>query len=447
MISGVMASNLKVEKTTISDVVVKELTQPAKFIFNITNLGETDVFEIYTLIGIDLTPKGTFTINSGETSSIEVDVYLPESLRRNLGALTFSYKIRGQNTGDFEDNLKVKVVEFSELFELSAEDVEFGATDSQIILQNQEKATLNNLTIKLNSVFFNFSENEISVGNLEKLEFNPEINKDVTGLVAGKYLVTAEISSGNIATEITGNLKYVEKKDIASSEGLVGLLIVEKTIEKTNDGNVASIETIEVKKNIISRLFTSFNKEPNSVERDGFFVIYNWEKELNPAETFQVIVKTNWTIPFLIILFLVIIGFGLKLYLRKEVEISKKIIYVKTKGGEFALKVVLSIHAKKYIDNVKVIDRIPSLVKLHEKYKTLNPDRIDEKNRKLEWDLGSLNAGEHRVFSYVVYSKLNVVGRFSIPPANLIYLRNGKINETESNKVFFLNEMRKSYYN
>ncbi|MBT7238024.1 hypothetical protein HN865_04160 [Candidatus Woesearchaeota archaeon] len=51
-----------------------------------------------------------------------------------------------------------------------------------------------------------------------------------------------------------------------------------------------------------------------------------------------------------------------------------------------------------------------------------------------------MDLGEERVFSYIVYSKIGVVGKFSLPEALAVFEKEGEIHEVESNKVFFLSE-------
>lgn len=438
------ANNLKVEKTPISDVVVKEFSQPAKFNFSITNLGSSDNFEIYTLIGIDITPRGTFNLNSGETKSFEVDAYIPNSLRRNLGFLTFDYQIKAQTENIlFSDTIKVNIVEFKEVFELNVEDIALSDKEANITLENVKGANLESFDVFFNSVFFSYSAKDVSISPFKSASFLIPINKDVSSLLAGKYLATAEVTLDNITEEFTGDINYVEKKDIKSSESIFGFLISEKVVEKANDGNIRTLETIEVKKNIISRLFTSFSVSPDKTERKGLSVVYSWDREIIPGETFTVKVRTNWTLPFIVLIILIILFLGFNFYMKKDVEVKKRAVFVKTKGGEFAFKIIVSVKARTFAENVSVTDRVPNLVKLHERYQTLTPDRYDEKTKRMEWNLGSMNAGELRVFSYVVYSPVGVVGRFNIPKARLVYEKAGRVVEAYSNEVVFLSEQTK----
>ena len=96
--------------------------------------------------------------------------------------------------------------------------------------------------------------------------------------------------------------------------------------------------------------------------------------------------------------------------------------------------------AKQKVENVSLIDKIPAVVKVHENFETNKPDKIDTKNRRLQWNIGDLNPGEERVFNYIVYSKVGVVGKFSLPEALVVFEKDNEIHEVDSNKVFFLSE-------
>ena len=55
---------------------------------------------------------------------------------------------------------------------------------------------------------------------------------------------------------------------------------------------------------------------------------------------------------------------------------------MRAKGGEFALKVTV-VTARKFIEKVTIVDRLPFVAKLYEKFGAEKPSRIDEKNRRL----------------------------------------------------------------
>jgi hypothetical protein len=74
----------------------------------------------------------------------------------------------------------------------------------------------------------------------------------------------------------------------------------------------------------------------------------------------------------------------------------------------------------------------------------VKPDKINAENRRIHWNIGDLNAGEERLFTYIVYSKVGIVGKFSLPGALAVFEKDGKIHEVESNKVFFMSDQIKS---
>ena len=114
----------------------------------------------------------------------------------------------------------------------------------------------------------------------------------------------------------------------------------------------------------------------------------------------------------------------------------------KTKGADFGLKVSIYVKARKYVERVNIIDRLPPLVKIYEKFGVEKPSRINHKNRSLEWNFEKLEQGETRVLSYIIYSKVGVLGRFALPSTSAIYEKEGHIKEAESNKAFFVAEQR-----
>jgi hypothetical protein len=132
---------------------------------------------------------------------------------------------------------------------------------------------------------------------------------------------------------------------------------------------------------------------------------------------------------------------------RKCVSVKKKVVFVKTKGGEFALRIVLYVRALKNIQKVSITERIPGIVKIFKKFGLIEPTNIDEKKRIVEWKFDSMNAGEERVVSYIVYSKIGIFGKFELAPAIAIYDCNGQVYEEESNRVVFTCEEKKACRN
>ena len=155
----------------------------------------------------------------------------------------------------------------------------------------------------------------------------------------------------------------------------------------------------------------------------------------------KVIARTNWLFPLLAILFVIAIILLAKQYSRTHLVLKKKVSFVKAKGGEFALKVSIFVQAKKFIERINLTDRLPPLVRLYEGGIESQPRQQDA--RKMEWNFDKLQEGETRIVSYIIYSKIGILGKFALPSAVAIYEKDGKIYEASSNAAFFVAEQRK----
>ncbi len=442
IIFPIVSAQIEIEKEPVVDVVVSELKNPAIFNLEITNLGESDIFNIYSLVGVDILPNESFSINSGETKKIQIKVIPQEPIFRYYGSFNFVYKIKGEKTGITEDVMTIKIMKLEDVLDINSYNINL-KDDKAVVYVKNKIALPFNISAKFSSAFFEFSKN-FSLNPYGKKEFEVSLDKEkIKKLVAGSYILTSELLISGVKEKIENSFKFSEKENIETKETKEGIIISKLIVEKINNGNLPIVARIEIKKDIISRLFTTFNVEPVKIEREGFAVIYYFEKELDPSESFTIKATTNWTLPFIILIFIFAIIFLFQKYTSTDVILKKKATYVKTKGGEFALKISLIVRAKRFVEKINVVDKIPSLVKVHERFGSFEPDKIDEKNRRLEWNIDSLDKDEERIFSYVIYSKVAPVGKFEIPSATAVYEREGKIREAKSNKVFFITEQKK----
>ncbi len=436
-----LALNLNVEKTSSNEVMIADLNKPATFNLEITNNGPADSIGFYNLIGFQMSPSDKIPLASGETKEITVEVS-PIGAIKERGNYIFEYFIKGNSGDDLAQSLDFKIIDLKDAFEVGSGNVETQSNSLVIYIHNRNNFDFGNVKANFNSAFFNF-EKEFSLGAYERENFEVTLSKeDFKSLMAGFYTLNVKVEVEEKTAEIEGVIKYVEKDVITTSSTNYGFVINTEVIKKVNDGNVVARTEAIIKKNIISRLFTTLTPEPDSVDRQGFTVYYVWNRQLNPGETLEITVRTNWLFPILIILLIIAIVLLVKQYSKTNIILRKRVNFVRTKGGEFALKVSLFVSAKRYIERVNIIDRLPPLVKLYENYGGEKPTRVDEKNRKLEWNFEKLEAGETRALSYIIFSKVGVLGKFALPTANAIYEKDGEINETDSNRAFFIAEPR-----
>jgi len=437
----ISAIDVVVKKISSDEIMVAGVDKPAVFDLQVTNNAPDDSFQFYNLLGFSMTPIGTVPISFGQTKDIRLEVK-PIGDFEFLGPYTFTYYIRASDGSETKQSLSFRRVTLDDIFEVGAQSFDPESSSIELYVKNKENFNFGKVDVKFKSAFFDF-EKSFSIGPNDKVTTSVELNKeDFKQLIAGFYTFDADINAGEASTHIEGNLEFSQKNILTAQEKNYGVLITTKIIKKTNDGNVVEVTDTQVKKNIISRLFTTFSPEPDNVQREGATIYYSWSTQLNPGENFEVSVKTNYLYPVIIILLVIVIVILAKLYSSTNLSLNKKVSFVKTKGGEFALKVSIYVHAKKYLENVSVIDRLPPLVKLYEKFGAEHPRKVDEKLKRLEWGFEKLEAGEVRLISYIIYSKVGVLGKFALPSATGLYEKDGKVHETISNRAFLVSEQR-----
>lgn len=436
----ICAIDLEINKTSDNEVMILDVDSPTTFNLTIKNNGNSDEFEFYTFFALIEEPKEKIQINSGETKEIQVKILPTYNLK--TGFSTFTLFIRGTDDTETEQQLTTRIINLEDAFEIGSGELNPETKSLEVYIRNKVNFNFEFITAKFSSPFFGFEES-FALGPNQRQNFYVNLNReDWKKIIAGFYTLKAELTTESKTAEVEGIIKFVEKDIVSTIKKESGFIISKKIIEKINEGNtLASSETV-IKKNIISRLFTSFSPEPDLVDREGLSVYYSWVREIKPGETLKISVKTNWLIPFLIIFLVVAIVVFAKKFSKRNLNLRKKVTFVRAKGGEFALKVSLFVYAKKYIEKIHIIDRLPSLVKIYEKFGGEIPSRVDEKNRRIEWNFEKLEAGEIRVISYIIYSKVGVLGKFALPSASAIFEREGEIKEERSNRAFFLAEQR-----
>ena len=438
----VLGVNLDVQKTSSDEVMIIDLNKPAVFELSIKNNGPTDTFMIYTIFGSGYSPQEKFKINSEETKDIQFIVSPPYSVSRT-GPVVFSYFIKGLDNSEYEGALSVNAINFNEAFEIGSADFDPESSSVEIYIKNKINFNFENLNAEFSSNFFTLDKS-FSLASKETKKFEITLDKEkFKQLTAGFYTLTAEVITEGKSADIEGVMKFAEKKSITTETEKQGFFVSATTITKSNNGNLPEIVQTTIQKNIISRLFTSVNPQPDNVERNNSKIFYTWNRELKPGESLAVKVKTNWFLPLIFILLILGIVFFVKEYVKTDLKIKKRVTFVKSKGGEFALKVSLLVDAKKQIDNLLVVERIPPVLNLYKKvFGREIPTRIDEKSKKIEWQFKRLEAGEKRMINYVIYSKLGILGKFALPRTAGFYERDGKLHEASSNQAFFLTEQK-----
>lgn len=433
--SFLVSAELNIQQQEVAIMAVKELNIPAMFNLQITNLGQTDNFNIYNLVGLEMMPNESFQISKGETKTIPLEVY--PTLKPDY--YSFEYKINGEKLGIQNDKIAIIIAGLKDVFSFYIDDINPDSASAIIHFDNQGKHSFDNVTVELSSPFFSQTVSFSSEGSENKVIEVPLDKNQIKDILAGSYVVNGRLTINDASAQISTILKFNEKPEVQTIESNEGWLSQRHEIEKKNLGNTKNSVTITITKDLISSLFTSISPVADKKQIKGFTLVYTFQKELSPGESLKVIAKTNWWILILIIVVIILAYYLINKYILAKLVIKKTIQQVRTKGGEFALKVNLHVKARDYVEKIRIIDRIPSMVKLFDQHGLTKPDRIDERLKMLEWNVSGMSSGEERVYSYIVYSKIGVVGKFELPQAGAIYEYLGKIKEATSNVAFFIN--------
>jgi len=441
LIQPILAINLTVEKLSDREVMIFGLKNPAIFKMNITNNDLDDKFLFYTFFGLGLEPIGRVDIASKESKIIELKVFpRDDSILR--GYVTFSYFIQDLNRSEIEEKLILNIIDLKDGFEIGTGSINPESNSINIYLHNKVNFKFENLKVDLSSPFFKFEET-VDFSPYERKDFEIALNnEDFSKLTAGFYTLSVNLKIENLTAKIEESINFLEKNILVEERRDYGFIISTTIIKKVNQGNAVEEARISIDKNILSRMFTTLSPEPSFVEREGSSITYTWNKKIGPGESFEVEIKTNWLIPLLVIILIVFTIVLARKYSKTDLVLRKRVSFVKIKGGEFALKVMIHVEAKKFVENVRIFDRLPPLVKVYERYGGELPKRFNKTKKTFEWELGNLEATERRMLSYMVYSKVGVLGKFALPATISFFERDGKTKEVSSNKAFFLADQK-----
>ncbi|HKL24565.1 MAG TPA: hypothetical protein VJ912_04475 [Candidatus Nanoarchaeia archaeon] len=435
--------DIEINKISSEDILIKNTTKPAIFNVEIKNTGRDSNFEFYSYAATSMEPQGKVFLERNEKKNITLKFY---DLQKKIdkGNLAFSYFIRRKSSGEKEEKqLIVRIVQLKEALDISTERITPADDIIKIKVKNKFDYVFKNIDAQLSSPFFEISKS-FSLDPYEEESFTAKLDKKgFDNLLAGFYTLETKIKYINNTAKYQTPISFVEKKIIQTTKQDKGFFIDKEIVRKTNNGNVVAGVSITTQENIFSRLFTTFNVYPDNIEREGGKVFFIWNRELEPGESFEIQTKTNWFYPLIIILLFVGIIYFFKKITIEDVELRKKLRFVKTHGGEFGLKISIMINANKFVEDIVLRDKLPALAKIHEKFGGERPHEIDKKKRKIEWKFDRLEAGERRMVSYVIYSKIGVLGRFALPSAVAFYKKQGKLNKSHSNKAFFVAEQAK----
>ena len=441
LVPSVDAGDVDITSTAIKNTL--NPTDQAEFRLNILNEYELTEFElVYFDIDwrVDFEPS-FFTLSKGGMQKVDVIIY-PIG-RKNTGSYGIPINVK---YGDQKDlvTLVVAYVDYPNLVELDFDpkipeiDPRKSAT-IRLKLINKHEMQINDLSIQLKSEFFEENK-KVNLASYETKteDFVVEIPENT---IEGEYeLIASIIYNEEDISELEGIMNVGTYSNLKGGETETeGFLINKINFLKENEGNSVVYESVFYSFSWFEKLFTNTKPKPNFIEeKDGYYE-YRWNLEIEPNQSSEIEIITNYRTPLLVLLVIIAVIYLLYYYLKKDLKLYKKIIKVKHEGeGINNLKILLTLKNKSRFKfkNVKVMDRVTSLAEIPNEFGSLKPDKIIKTDRgnELIWEIPVVNKKEERVFSYNIKTKAPLKD-IKIPISVVRYVKGRRKIIVNSNEV------------
>jgi hypothetical protein len=192
-------------------------------------------------------------------------------------------------------------------------------------------------------------------------------------------------------------------------------------LKVVNNGNVKNTQSVRLPVTFWQAFFT-FGADEMATNELGRYLV--WSSTLSPGQTEEFNFVVNYRILFYLIVATII--FIIFYYVvRSPVLMKKRAVAVKSsEPGSFSeIKITLDLvnDSKKPVRDLVITDLVPTIANIEKclELGTIKPKEVKhtDKGLKIIWGLSELDAQEHRLITYKVKAKLNILGVFSLPRA------------------------------
>lgn len=213
-------------------------------------------------------------------------------------------------------------------------------------------------------------------------------------------------------------IQYTDIKEVRDdSESFLKKKI---TIQLTNFGNINNVEPYKYELSFFEDLFTKTTPEDTYVIKDSKRYLA-FPKNIAPGDTTTIEITTNYRIIFYIIIIFIIL-ITVYFQMRSPVIVKKEAhAHEQSQDGvsDFKVKILIKNRSQKPVENVKVIELIPSLASLIKEASigTIEPTKVmrnDKSGTLVRWDINYLEPFEERIVTYKLRSKLNIIGGLTL---------------------------------
>lgn len=415
----------------------------AKFVLHIYNdeLNDREFLIRSSDLNWDLVEREKHVMAGGkETKDVEVEFKPLSDLKPGNYGINL---VVSSGEDKFVLYLPVKLLSKDEILDVSlsvAEIIDVGKENTiKFIISNLYNFNLGEVKFLVRSEILS-AERTFDLGPNGKKEINLvlPLNKDIQ---FGKHPVSVKVLAGeNLLLNKVFDLNVGQHSDLKEANNFEkSFFIYKEVIILTNEGNAVEEVVYSKKLSLLQRLFTSFSPKPNLISKvDGSYVA-SWVLDLDRSESMEIKVTTNYRMP-LIILVAVVLGVLIAHhFLKRSVRIDKKAIAIKSAKGVMKLRVTINLKntSRNIARGLRVVDRVPNIISKPSVF-GVKPAKISEggKGVNLVWDLGELSPDAVRVLSYVVEARTDVNGKLVLPATVLRYTEKGKTFMNKSRRIY-----------
>lgn len=310
----------------------------------------------------------------------------------------------------------------------------------KIVLNNQNVLDYPNLTIKIESNLFK-DELHVPLGPKEDRTIEVTKKLDDMAMPQKDRLVIAIFKDERlIVSPIIKEFEVIEyavQEDLPKEQSFLKIRKGIKVISNNPDyGGTVKIETTPIK-----NLFMTTSPRAEIVKETGRHYLA-WNVEVGPDRTALIRTSENYR-PLVVIILLVTAAIVLYFLFRSPIVVSKAIGNVgMSEGGISEAKIIVRVknRSPNQITNIEVVDNLPHIAHVEKEISigSMQPHAVLKHPKKgimIKWSIETLEAGDERVLSYRMKSRLPILGELSLPAASARTQVGNKVIISSSNRA------------
>ncbi|PIZ51874.1 hypothetical protein COY27_02205 [Candidatus Woesearchaeota archaeon CG_4_10_14_0_2_um_filter_33_13] len=458
----VMFSTLALAESTVEVTTIKNLismSEKAEFSLKITNNAETkqrySVYSFQSGQGWNVDPyplkDKIIEVAAGKTYTTMIRAQPTESF--TPGIYYVHITVESDNGERFNKALKVYLGPEKPVDYLPSIKVVIDMNDKinpqeivpiKLFLENNNPLDLTNLKIKVQSDMPEF-EKEVMVDlpPLEKKTVEFSVKPNSFQQPKDYVLFFVFEKNGEVAKIIEQKVEVLSLVPGFATNVIEEIVFLKKftQVDIKNEGNTINSQEVKIPISFFSSLFvTDTEGDVKNIEGKRYLT---WEVSLNPDETIALNYVVNYRVLFYLFVILALFGFfywyvQTPIFINKTAQTTKAI----EDGSLSEIKVTLEIKNKsnKILKDVNITDKVPGIANVEKSLElgTLRPKEVKhgKQGTTVVWNLAELDAQEHRLITYKVKAKLNIVGTFSLPRAEVEFAKKGKRKGKAYSNIF-----------